>query len=536
MRRQKCDRKLPCTRCVRDNQAEACSLEWPEGYNPRIHRKYPNQKNGAFRSSARNSVLGNSDHHNDDADTIGDETSHSPPVYSSPPPSDRTINLQSPRTSQTTPDFGMLLTSVNPYEPEGSSDAVQGSSTINQNGEPLGTSADNFMDDHCPLAPRGGSEQELIFLQSLLPSSTRLQQLIDYHEANLIWFHNGINVNVFRHEVSTALQATGKIELKNQDLRWCALLFAVMAASLACANGSFARSWGFDKKQRRLVAKAWYEALKSCLHLGYYASRHHIYSIQAIQVGGVSAHILGFSNEQFVLYGAAYRIAQSLGLQKLPVDVSPNGPDTPRADSSRSQKDLLIKREVGRKVWIGLCTQDWFSIASSDMYFLHKKQFTTCKPQRIDDETLLLVGDHVSLGVDFGNYMYDIASLMADFHDATFGLEDVSDHYDMVLKFDSKLRALGPESCLPSSLLGVAGQPPWVAWARHTCNILHAHKLIMMHRRFLSRSFTNPRFAYTRWASAASAKKILKEIETAASISQMPAIWSCQVNIVASIQ
>jgi hypothetical protein len=125
---------------------------------------------------------------------------------------------------------------------------------------------------------------------------------------------------------------------------------------------------------------------------------------------------------------------------------------------------------------------------------------------------------------------------MADFHDATFGLEDVSDHYDMVLKFDSKLRALGPESCLPSSLRGVAGQPPWVAWARHTCNILHAHKLIMMHRRFLSRSFTNPRFAYTRWASAASAKKILKEIETAASISQMPAIWSCQVNIVASIQ
>jgi hypothetical protein len=141
-----------------------------------------------------------------------------------------------------------------------------------------------------------------------------------------------------------------------------------------------------------------------------------------------------------------------------------------------------------------------------------------------------LVGDHVPISVDFANYMYDIASLMADYHDETAALEDVSEHYDMILKYDSRLRALGPETCLPPSLLDTAGKPPWVAWARHTCNILHAHKLIMMHRRFLSRSFYNTRFAYTRWASVASARKILNEIEAAYSETQMPAIWSCQVN------
>lgn len=59
--------------------------------------------------------------------------------------------------------------------------------------------------------------------------------------------------------------------------------------------------------------------------------------------------------------------------------------------------------------------------------------------------------------------------------------------------------------------------------------MLHAHKLIMIHRRFLSRSFSDPKFTYTRWASVASAKKILEEAEIASSDTQMPSIWSCQV-------
>lgn len=41
MRRQKCDRKTPCTRCVQNKEAHLCTTEWTNGYNPAVHRKYP---------------------------------------------------------------------------------------------------------------------------------------------------------------------------------------------------------------------------------------------------------------------------------------------------------------------------------------------------------------------------------------------------------------------------------------------------------------------------------------------------------------
>lgn len=41
MRRQKCDRKDPCTRCVQNNEAATCSRKWQDGYDPRVHRMYP---------------------------------------------------------------------------------------------------------------------------------------------------------------------------------------------------------------------------------------------------------------------------------------------------------------------------------------------------------------------------------------------------------------------------------------------------------------------------------------------------------------
>lgn len=535
MRRQKCDRKLPCTRCVRDGKSDACSLEWPEGYNPRIHRKYPNPKITKLDNDRQQSEAATTSRQNDDSDTIGNEMSHSPVAHSSPPAFESARNpspihrLQSQNT-----DFGMLLDLVNPYEPGESSQAGPIASNADPPGGAIGQNPDKLVQDaSClsggHLARRCNSDQELAFLQSLIPSCTRMQQLIDFHETHLAWFHNGLNFPAFRREVLAALQNSGSIELQSQDLRWCALLFAVMAASLACADTFTVRSWGFGQREKRPLAQRWYEAVTSCLQLGQYASKHHLYSIQAILVGTISAHTLGFSNEQFVLFGGCYRIAQSLGLQRLAIDDASESPDAIRTNPSRSQRETLIKRETGRKIWIGLCTQDWLSIASYDMYCLHKKQFTTSKPRRINEETMLLAEDRAPIGVDFGNYVYDISSLMADFHDATTGVEDVSEHYDLVLKFDSRLRAIGPETCLPLPLMESAGKPGWIKWARHTCRILHAHKLIMIHRRFLSRSFSNPKFTYTRWASVASAKKILEEVELACLDPQIPSIWSCQV-------
>lgn len=191
MRRQKCDRKLPCTRCVRDGKAEACSLEWPEGYNPRIHRKYPNPKKSALDKDRQQSEAATISQQNDDSDTIGDEMPHSPVVHPSPPAADSERDLLPPGREQSThADFGMLLTSVNPYDPGESSQTDPHVPNINQRGRPIGRDSVTRVKDTTflagrQLARRNVADQELVFLQSLIPSWTKMQQLIAFHEANL---------------------------------------------------------------------------------------------------------------------------------------------------------------------------------------------------------------------------------------------------------------------------------------------------------------------------------------------------------------
>ncbi|ETI23862.1 hypothetical protein G647_05669 [Cladophialophora carrionii CBS 160.54] len=42
LHRQKCDRNIPCGRCVKRVVSEKCTLTWPDGkYDTRIHRAYP---------------------------------------------------------------------------------------------------------------------------------------------------------------------------------------------------------------------------------------------------------------------------------------------------------------------------------------------------------------------------------------------------------------------------------------------------------------------------------------------------------------
>ena len=50
MKRQKCDRRTPCSRCIQNKEAHQCTTEWKDGYDPAVHRKYP-RKSGASRLS-----------------------------------------------------------------------------------------------------------------------------------------------------------------------------------------------------------------------------------------------------------------------------------------------------------------------------------------------------------------------------------------------------------------------------------------------------------------------------------------------------
>ena len=401
----KCDRKQPCTRCIRNNEADSCSREWQNGrYDPQVHRVCPKCKGDDVRQVAPNS--------------------HQPSQAADEPRS---------------PTWGSNLSS--------DSESSYTPSSIIEN-----TRAESFTNaTHHGLANSGPRDTQKQHLQSLVPSKSRITRLVEYHEQVLLWYHGCVHGPTFRMDLKKALQGSDDLQLKSLDFRWSALLFSIMTASLTCSSDSVANSWGFTKAQKYGLSKQWYEASVACLRLGDYTTKFSLYSIQAIQVLGISAHSIGFSDDQFVFCGAAFRIAQNLGLQRLAQEPGLDNFPTISAGTSLPREYLFIRREVGRRevgrrIWARMCTQDWFSIPSSDMYTINRQHFTTTRPRRIDDENMKLAGDRIVVATDSVNLLYDIASLMADFHDSITAISDPAAKYDQVLRYDSKMRVLGTQS------------------------------------------------------------------------------------------
>ena len=69
-----------------------------------------------------------------------------------------------------------------------------------------------------------------------------------------------------------------------------------------------------------------------------------------------------FSNSQSVLLASAVRIAQSLGLHRL------GRPRRTLHERSSESMPEVIQKELGRRVWQQLVTQDWFSVPFSETY------------------------------------------------------------------------------------------------------------------------------------------------------------------------
>lgn len=316
----------------------------------------------------------------------------------------------------------------------------------------------------------------------------------------------------------TVLHSAGNsnIQLKDLDLRWCALLFAVLSASITCATEKQATTWNLDGDQKQHNSKKWHEAAMECLVLGEFASKPHVYSVQTIQVLAMSALLLGLSNQQFVMFGTSLRMAQSLGLHRLSCESEGRAVGMTEASKTRN--------ETGRRVWWNLVMQDWFSISSYDIFSIHPQHFTTSRPH-----------SHVEAGTDqaedealtgYTNHILDNATVMVDFHTASIACTDAESKYEQVLKFDAKLRHLSSKIVPPNS-----ANITWVPWARRTARVMNAHKVIILHRHFLSRSFRDAAFAYTRWASIEASKVIVREVERSFADQERPIIWNDQSHL-----
>lgn len=233
--------------------------------------------------------------------------------------------------------------------------------------------------------------------------------------------------------------------------------------------------------------------------------------------------MLGHSNGFSVLLASGIRIAQDLGLHQLGEET-----DTRPTD--------VVAREIGRRIWCQLSIQDWFSIPFTESYLIHRVGFTTKKPQNCDDEIHSLPENHPTV-TSYSRLFYEIAALMPDLQDDVTSCNTLYTRYEEVLKYDRHLRTLTTRH-LPYYLQTVPLDPTWpcyVPWARRSLAISSAHKVIMIHRKFLSLSFVNPMLEFTRRTCVAASRTIIKE-QKEATRDGWPMLWIHQAfSVTASV-
>lgn len=315
---------------------------------------------------------------------------------------------------------------------------------------------------------------QLDVLEALLPSSDHIHRLVDYHNSSLVWYHGSFSAKIFTDDLHLFFnQYHGNVRHPDLNLQWLSLLFAILAGSMTCASPSTCRAWGFREDEQPTLSLQWYDATVTCLNLAKYIENHTIYSVQAIATLTIAAHSLGNSNSQSVLLATAGRIAQSLGLHRL------------ESETKQSSPDQLRKRELGKRVFTQLCTQDWFQIPFSESYSLNPKFCSSdIRPLNCNDDNMVVQPESIPTQASYCNYRYDIAALMPQLLDAMTGCNTMFTKYQQVLKYDDKMRKLATAS-MPTFLAKnapvAAGWPNYVSWGRRSLTICAAHKIIMMY-------------------------------------------------------
>jgi hypothetical protein len=159
----------------------------------------------------------------------------------------------------------------------------------------------------------------------------------------------------------------------------------------------------------------------------------------------------------------------------------------------------VIQKELDRRVWQQLVTQDWFSVPFSETYCqcqagtrprnkstdlspgVNPLQFSTKTPLHCDEETMQPVQLSTPTVTTYGNFLFKVATLMPALQDQlSQAHSDIK--YEQILRFDKTMRDI-VISQLPSCLNSqTAIEPSWprcVAVARRCLTITSAHKIIV---------------------------------------------------------
>ena len=187
-------------------------------------------------------------------------------------------------------------------------------------------------------------------LEEAFPSAPVARKLVDYHVQNLGWYHNVLHTTTFVEQCERFWNdGTATHE------QWMAVYCAVLSsAAWTLANSSSAAADDCTPGMVEL-ADAMMRQTKAVLYRTDFLGHHSIFAVQAICIISMVAHSFGESDLMATLVNAGIRVAQCLGLHRVPDEASTES-------SPKEETGVSWEREVGRRVWWKLVELDYHSM------------------------------------------------------------------------------------------------------------------------------------------------------------------------------
>ncbi|GAA5855309.1 hypothetical protein JCM9279_001943 [Rhodotorula babjevae] len=360
----------------------------------------------------------------------------------------------------------------------------------------------------------------------VLPSVETSVRLIDYSLDKVLWQHGTVHSGQFRRECAE-FYSWGERRGEKVNQAWLALYLAMLAVAVKHMVADDAPSFGYSSDEQQQLAKRWFDASVAALHRSNFMAKHQIYAVQAINLYAVSCQDIGESDLIATLLAAGIRIAQHLKMHLFGDDAAwdakrrKNGVD-PASDEGVKG---LIEREIRKRVWYGLLTEDWISLHGRRAYAVSPTHFTTPLPLNCTDDDLssgILVNRTKDEPTPASKtiLLFHVADVLRRFFEHIHSSKQLD--YAYCIEADRALRGVilnGPsflkvESGPGSGDAAGAAWPEWTAWFRSYWIISVSHKLLVVHRMFVAPAGQqqDERQMYSRRVTIEAARSVIQQL------------------------
>lgn len=223
----------------------------------------------------------------------------------------------------------------------------------------------------------------------ILPPRELSAAIVRYSLENFGWQHGAVHMPSFEAE-SVEFYSWGERRFSMVNQSWLALFYAILCVGVKHMSAETAAECSISTDDLKNLPKRYFDASVESLHRANFLAKHSIFSVQTIAILVMTCQDVGGSDLIATLLATGIRIAQHLNLHRFTSDADwqarrlQNGVDP----MSETGVKALIDREVRKRLWCALTTEDWLSIAYRRSYCIFPSHCTTPLPANCHDSDL----------------------------------------------------------------------------------------------------------------------------------------------------